>query len=275
MNNIKLGIMVYLTPNVYEDFKKAKDMGFNTCQLCCWDEKMFNKEYVEIVNKASIDNNIEISAFWCGWQGPKVWDFYSGPDTLGLVPQAYRFSRMETLIKGSDFAKQLGVSDIVTHVGFIPENPNDRDYKGVLEAVKFVANHCESNNQYFLFETGQETPITLKRLIEDTKLNNIGVNLDPANLLLYGKANPIDAIDILGKYIRGVHAKDGEYPINGKYLGEEKPLGKGRVNFEALIYKLKSIEYSGALTIEREISGEEQVKDILYGKEFLEKIINK
>jgi sugar phosphate isomerase/epimerase len=272
---MKLGVMVYLSKNVYEDFRKVHEMGFSTCQLCCWEESMFTEEYSKLVTKASSDNNIEISAFWCGWQGPKVWDFYSGPVTLGLVPQAYRFARMETLVRGADFAKRIGVVDVVTHVGYIPENPNDSDYKGVLEAVKYVAEHCKNNGQFFLFETGQETPITLKRLIEDIGLDNLAINLDPANLLLYGKANPVDSLDIFGEYVRGVHAKDGDYPTNGKYLGEEKPLGEGRVNFEALIAKLKKLGYKGALTIEREISGEQQIKDILRGKKFLEEIINR
>lgn len=275
MGVMKLGVMVHLSKNVNIDFEKVHDMGFSTCQLCCWEESMFTKEYAEMVNKAASDNNIEISAFWCGWQGPKVWDFYSGPNTLGLVPEGYRFARMETLIKGSDFAKSIGVVDVVTHVGYIPENPNDKDYKGVLEAVKYVAEHCKNNNQYFLFETGQETPITLKRLIEDIGFDNLAINLDPANLLLYGKANPVDSLDIFGEYVRGVHAKDGEYPTNGKYLGEEKPLGEGRVNFEDLIAKLKKLGYKGALTIEREISGEQQIKDIQRGKKFLEEIIDR
>ena len=91
---------------------------------------------------------------------------------------------------------------------------------------------------------------------------------------MYGKGNPCDAIDIFGEYIRGVHGKDGEYPTNGNYLGEEKRIGDGRVNFPLLIKKLKEKGYDGAITIEREITGEEQIKDILYAKKFLEDIIN-
>jgi sugar phosphate isomerase/epimerase len=79
---------------------------------------------------------------------------------------------------------------------------------------------------------------------------------------MYGKANPIDALDVFGQYVKGVHAKDGEYPTNGKQLGVEKPLGEGRVNFPLLIDKLKKLNYGGALTIEREISGPQQIADI-------------
>ena len=79
----------------------------------------------------------------------------------------------------------------------------------------------------------------------------MGINLDPANLILYGKSNPIDALDVFGEYVRDVHAKDGCYPTDGKNLGKEMPLGTGKVNFPAFIKKLKEIGYDKTLTIER------------------------
>lgn len=270
---MKLGVLVQLSEDVRNEFKKIRDLGLDTCQLCGWDRKLFTEEMAKKVNNAAAEYNIEITAFWCGWEGPAVWDFYAGPATLGLVPNAYRFERTKMLCEGSDFAKMMGVKDIITHVGFIPENPCDPNYNEVVAVIKYIAHYCKQNGQYFLFETGQETPVTLKRLIMDTNMDNLGINLDPANLLLYGKANPVDALDVFGEYVRGVHAKDGEYPTNGRLLGEEKPLGQGRVNFEMLIPKLKKLGYKGALTIEREISGDEQIKDILKGKDLLEKIL--
>lgn len=270
---MKLGILVPLSKDVENEFKKASEMGFKTCQLLCWNEYMLTEDVSIKVNYAVKKYSMEITAFWCGWQRPAVWDFYNGPLTLGIVPDAYRFARTQMLLKGSDFAKKISVRDLVTHVGFIPENPNDPNYSGVLNAIKYIANYCKNNNQYFLFETGQETPITLLRAIQDSGLDNLGINLDPANLLLYGKGNPVDSIGILGKYIRGVHAKDGEYPTNGKYLGEEKPVGKGSVNFPVLIKKLREAGYDGALTIENEIAGEDTIKDIIESKNLLEKLI--
>ena len=110
-------------------------------------------------------------------------------------------------------------------------------------------------------------------MIEDVGLDNLGVNLDPANLILYGKANPVDALDTIGEFVRDVHGKDGCYPTDAKHLGAEMPLGKGRVNFPALIARLKELGYDGPITIEREISGEEQVRDILAAKALLETLI--
>ncbi len=270
---MKLGVIIPLTSHVEDEFEKVRALGFPTCQLNGWDQRLFTDEMAARVLAASQANQVEISAFWCGWEGPAVWDFIEGPLTLGLVPLAYRHDRLKMLLKGSDFAGQLAVPDLITHVGFIPEDPNNPEYKGLIAPLRYLATHCRANGQHFLFETGQETPVTVLRTIEDIGLDNLGVNLDPANLILYGKGNPVDSLDVFGKYVRGVHAKDGLYPTTGRYLGQEVPLGQGKVNFPALIGKLKSLEYAGCLTIEREISGDQQTADILEAKAMLEKIV--
>ncbi len=270
---MKLGIMAFLDKDIERKFSETARLGFETCQLACWNESFYTDEMAQRVLKASEASGVEITAFWCGWPGPAVWNFTEGPLTLGLVPAEYRYIRMETLKKGSDFAKKIAVDCFITHAGFIPEDPNSEVYRALLCALRNVAARCRENGQTFLFETGQETPTTLKRAIQDLQPENAGVNLDPANLLLYGKANPVDALDILGEYVLGVHAKDGEYPSDGRKLGEEKALGEGRVNFPALIEKLKKLGYQGAITIEREIKGEKQTEDILKAKALLEKLI--
>ncbi len=268
---MKLGVFVHMTnpANIDAEFQKVAENGFPTCQFCTWDESHLTDATADLVRESAARHGIEITAFWCGWCGPGVWNFYEGPITLGLVPTTYRWERIKMLKKGSDFAKRLGVTDMITHVGFLPENPITQEYAEVVSAIRQVALHCKRNGQYFLFETGQETPVTLRRTIEDVGTGNLGINLDPANLILYGKANPVDALDVFGSYVRNVHGKDGCYPTDGKNLGEEKPIGEGKVNYPALIQKLKSIGYDGPITIEREISGEQQQKDILKAKEYL------
>lgn len=169
---------------------------------------------------------------------------------------------------------KLGITDVATHMGFIPENPRDPNYAGFLNATRVIADHLKGNNQYLLFETGQETPVAMLRVFEDSGCENLGVNLDTANLILYGKANPVDALDVFGKYVRNLHAKDGLYPTNGHDLGKEVRIGEGKVDFPKLFARLKELGYDGPVTIEREITGEEQLKDIMDAKEYLEKAIN-
>lgn len=272
---MKIGIMVQLFQNddLGKKFADLREMGLCSCQLVIWDRTLLCDSVAAEVNRQSEQYGVEISALWCGWEGPRVWDFYDGQVTLGLVPPAYRFKRLEMLLQGSDFAKKIHVANFVTHAGFMPENPYDPHYPEAIAALKVIAQRCKYNGQRFLFETGQETPVTLLRTMEDIGLDNLGVNLDPANLICYGKANPVDSLDILGKYVGGVHGKDALYPVDGRHLGAEMPLGQGKVDYPRFIARLKQVGYDGPITIEREISGEQQRQDILMAKALLETLL--
>lgn len=269
---MKTGIIITFDKNVEEHIKKTTELGIPTVQLRCWSSADLTTEIADKALAAMKEYGVSASAFWCGWDGLSSWNFYDGPLTLGLVPRDYRDARMKMLLRGAEIAHYMGITDVITHVGFIPENCYTTEYHELVAALKYIARQLKGRGQYFLFETGQETPVTLLRTIEDVGTGNLGINIDPANLLMYGKANPTDALDVFGKYVRGVHGKDGEYPTNGRHLGAEKPMGEGRVNFPVFIAKLKEIGYDGAITIEREIEGEEQIRDIINAKALLEGI---
>lgn len=273
---MKIGTCVHLhsMEDIPGKFEILKKNGLDSCQLLAWKPELWTRENAAQLTEWIKEYGITVPAFWCGWEGPAVWDFYDGPLTLGLVPPEYRQMRVETLCAGGDFAKRLGIADVVTHMGFIPENPNDPQFGSLCAAVRTVAQHLKENGQYLLFETGQETPVTLLRCFERVGMDNLGVNLDTANLILYGKANPVDALDVLGRYVRGIHAKDGFYPTNGHDLGREVRLGDGRVDFRALFVKLRELGYDSYVTIEREIDGAQQDEDILHAKAFLENRIH-
>lgn len=254
-------------------FENLKVEGFDNCQLISWKPVLWTDDNLEIIKKLIKENGITISAFWCGWEGPCVWNFYDGQITLGLVPPEYRIMRIKNLCDGADFAHRLGVKNVVTHMGFIPENPNDPQFAPFCVAVRQVAEHLKKNGQNLLFETGQETPVTMLRCFEKVGMDNLGVNLDTANVILYGKANPVDALDVFGKYVMNIHAKDGLYPTNGHDLGSEVRIGDGKVDFKALFKKLHELGYDSYVTIEREIEGEQQISDIRHAKKYLGDII--
>ena len=266
---IKLGIITALAENIDEKFAKIAEMGLSTCQVGVWNPETYTDRNVRQLRDASSKHGIDITSIWTGYPGPAVWNFLEGPATIGVVPPEHRAMRVDALKKGADFAKACGAPTTTTHAGFIPESPTDPLWQGTIDSLAEVARHCMDLGLWFCFETGQETPVTLLRVIRTIGTGNLGINLDPANLLMYGKANPIDALDILGPYVKGVHAKDGEYPTDPNDLGVEKPLGEGRVDFPRFIAKLKTFGYDGALTIEREISGPQQIADIKRAVELL------
>lgn len=273
---MKIGVCVSF--NSIKGFKdnisKLPAEGFDNCQLVSWNPALWNDEGYLAVKEETERNGVEISAFWCGWEGPKVWDFYEGPSTLGLLPEEYRETRVKNLCDGADFAKRLGVKNVVTHMGFIPENPNDPAFNPFCDAVRRVALHLKENGQNLLFETGQETPVAMLRCFEVVGTDNLGVNLDTANLILYGKADPVDSLDVFGNLVMNLHAKDGFYPTNGHDLGREVPIGEGKVDFKGLFARLKELGYDSYVTIEREIKGEKQTLDIRNAKKYLQALID-
>jgi L-ribulose-5-phosphate 3-epimerase len=267
---LRLGLIIGIGKDPDAAMAKVRDLGLPTSQVFV-DE--IEPDLVGRLRQALEKHQIEATSVVVGGPGKEVWDFYQGPLTIGLVPRETRAARIAHIKNASDFAKQCGIQAVQTHCGFIPENPNDTVYKETIAAMREVAAYCKRNGQNFRYETGQETPITLVRAIQDVGLDNQGVNFDLANLILYGKANPVDAIELLGPYVQGIHAKDGMWPTNPKELGQEVPIGKGRVDFPRIIERLKQLNYRGAVTIEREISGQKQVEDVRDAKMYLEKLI--
>ena len=254
--------------------RRVHDLGFSNCFLSL--DGYINGFTPELATQlrgllgkyAVIATTVEVVG-----PEPLVWDFMRGPATIGLVPPQTRAARIDALRQASDFAKLLGISQVQTHCGFIPENPGDPLYAGTVEAIRTVARHCQDNGQHFLMETGQETPTTMSRVIRDVDLPSLAVGLDTANLILYGKANPVDAVDILCPHVRSIHAKDGRWPTNPSKLGEEVLIGKGLVDFRQVFTRLHKIGYTGAITIERETSGPRQIEDVRQEKLYLERVL--
>jgi L-ribulose-5-phosphate 3-epimerase len=267
---MRLGVIAQVTSDPEAAILRVHDFGFPTCQIA---SEAFDPGTAERLRAALDRYGIEATSVIAGGPGPEIYDFYQGPQTIGLVPPEYRDARIAQIKKYSTFAHYCGIPAVQTHCGFIPENPNDALYKEAIVAIREVALYCKQNGQSFRCETGQETPITLLRAVRDVGAETLGVNFDPANLVMYGKGDPVEAVDILGPHILGVHAKDGLYPTNPTSLGREVPIGQGKVDFPALIRKLKEAGYAGPLTIERESAGIEQAHDILAAKEYLEKLI--
>jgi sugar phosphate isomerase/epimerase len=249
---------------------RVKQLGFTNAQLYA---STFDAAVVKATRAALDKYQIEPTALIVTGPGPEVYNFSKGPLTIGLVPREYRAIRLERFKQAAEFAKQVGIPGLQGHMGFLPEDPNSPVFGEVVAALKQAAGYAKDNGLTFRCETGQETPIAMLRVIRATGMDNVGVNLDPANLIMYGKANPVDALDILGPLVMGVHAKDGRYPTDPEQLGKETPIGAGQVDFTRFIPKLKAVGYRGPITIEREISGPKQETDIRASKAFLEKLI--
>ena len=262
MEFMKIGVLNGLR-NGGRCFDRVQQFGLDVCQLSVWAGPEATPEVADVVREESARTGVRICAVWGGWPGKAEWNFTGGPTTLGIVPREMRRERLDALKHEADFAQRCGAPALITHVGFIPENITDPMFDEVVEAIREIAVHCDQLGLGFWFETGQETPVTLLRTIKRVGTGNMGINLDPANLILYGKGNPVDALDVFGQYVTNIHVKDGMYPTDPDKLGEEVKPGLGKVNFPVFVKRLKEIGFDGDWIIEREIpEGDEQTRDI-------------
>ncbi|WP_263356057.1 sugar phosphate isomerase/epimerase family protein [Acidicapsa ligni] len=272
---MELGLLIAPFSDPEQHFRVLRDLGFSNCFLSL-DGYIgkFTPDVVTQYRELLAKYNVTVTTVEVVGPGPLEWNFNRGPSTIGVIPLKTRTARIDALRQVSDFAKELSVEQVQTHCGFMPEDPADPLYPGAVEAIRTVAEHCHGNGQYFLMETGQETPTTMSRMIRDVAMPNLAVGLDTANLILYGKANPVDAVDILGPHIRSIHAKDGKWPTDPSNLGEEVLIGKGLVNFREVFTRLHRVGYTGSVTIERETSGPQQIEDVRQEKHYLERVLH-
>lgn len=215
---------------------------------------------------------IEVVTCFMGYEGESYASIPECARTVGYVPAATRQERGERALLVSDFAKGLGVPGIAAHIGCVPSDRSHPDYVGVRDLMRKICDRCGENGQTFALETGQEPAEELLEFLHDVGRDNLKINFDPANMILYGSGEPLDALEVVKDYVITVHCKDGTRPKAPGEWGAETPLGQGDVGMDRFIAKLKEIGYQGPLIIEREIVGDAQREDILGAVALLERL---
>lgn len=213
---------------------------------------------------------------FCSYVGESYADIPTVQRTVGFIPEATRAEREARTLAVSDFAKEIGVSSIACHVGFIPHDPEHPDYQPVRDLVRRICDRAEQNGQTFALETGQEPAESLLSFLKDAGCQNLRINFDPANMILYGTGEPLPALEILAPYVTSVHAKDGDWPPAGQpgALGTERPLGQGQVDIPAYVAKLKEVGFNGPLNVEREVEDPQQkLADMRMAVELLKQLV--
>lgn len=270
---ITIGCIASAGGDVDATFRNLQEMGFTSCQIGF--PSNYTQETIDKLDAARKKYGIKITTV-ITVPGRCVWNFTEGPSTIGLVPDEGREQKLDAYRKCIDFCQKAKIPAMHSHFGFIPEDPATEQYKSFIAVMKELANYAKNRGVDIYFETGQETPTTLLRAIKDIGTGNCFINCDTANLLLYGKANPTDAIRQFGHLVRDMHAKDGTYPSaeDPYHLGKEKPIPEGDVDFPAIIKLLKQQGYTGAITIEYEMS-DRTTDYMVKTRKYLQKLIDK
>jgi len=275
LKEMEIGVMFWAGRDPVETLQELKSLGVRCGQLGIPGDMDLNGA-AEAWKAALEEEQFTLVTVFAAYQGEDYADIPTVKRTVGFIPPATREEREARTLAVSDFAAAVGAPSIATHIGFVPEDVADPDYIAVREMVRRVCNHAAANNQTFALETGQEPADILLAFFRDVGRENLRINFDPANLILYGSGDPIEALGLLASHVVSVHCKDGDWPDAGVpgALGVERPLGKGAVGIDRFINKLKSVGYKGTLNIEREVPDRQQrLEDIRMAVALLKKLV--
>lgn len=261
MDTWATGIFTSIDEGLGAGLDSVKELGVATVHLHAPGRAFRTAEKTAAIKDQFAAAGIEISVVFAGFPDEDYTTPETTEQTVGLVPLDRRARRLEETLAIADFAAALGVDAVGMHLGFVPE-ASDPDFAAVVEVARTVCDHCRGHGQYFHLETGQETADELLAFIGAVDRENLAVNFDPANMILYQAGPPLEALDRVGRFVRSVHCKDAAIERRpGQPWSEDAPLGQGDVDIRAFLLKLRDLGYEGPLTIEREFSPD-QVGDI-------------
>jgi sugar phosphate isomerase/epimerase len=248
-------------------------LGINTVQIACGDPHHAAWEEGDRLPEAARAAGFQLTGAMLGFPGEDYTTPLTIQETGGFSDPATRPERLERFRWALQRTRDLGLSDLMLHAGFLPE-PGEPDRKPFLDTLARVSDLARAQGVTVAFETGQETADLLRRTLDDLKCPNVKVNFDPANMLLYDKGDPLRAVEILGPDIRSVHVKDANRPTTPGQWGEEVPLGQGQVNIRQFVRTLQKVGYRGPLCIEREVGNQEQrLADVAHGIRYLQECL--
>lgn len=244
-------------------------LGVDVVQIACGDPHHASWAEGDAMPAAAVAAGFRMSGAMLGFPG----EDYTTPahieKTGGFGDPATRPERLERFQWALARTKELGLSDLMLHAGFIPE-VGAPARKPFLDTLAQVGDLAQRAGVVVAFETGQESASLLRRTLDDLMCPALKVNFDPANMLLYDKDDPLAVLDLLAPNIRSVHLKDANRPTTKGEWGSEVPLGRGQTNTAAFVKGLKRIGYRGPLCIEREVGSQaERFADIEHGVRFL------
>jgi sugar phosphate isomerase/epimerase len=190
--------------------------------------------------------------------------------TGGIAPDATWIENLKNIRLAAELAAGLGLKLVAFHAGFLPHEESDPDFAKMLDRLRAVAAVFEERNMVLGLETGQESASVLLGLLRKLDRPNVGVNFDPANMILYDTGNPVEAVRLLGPWVRQVHVKDARKTLTPGTWGEEVPVGTGQVDWPAFFAALREVNFQGYCVIERE-AGNQRAEDIRAAKAVLER----
>jgi sugar phosphate isomerase/epimerase len=204
----------------------------------------------EVIDAAR-DFGIELSATFVAFAGEDYGSIDRIMQTGGLADGGAIDARMRFLAEAAESTARFGVKLLCLHVGYVPDDRGDPRYNMMLARTAAAADLLAKRRLTLCMESGRESPETLRRFLDDLGRDNVRINFDPGNLILYGVCEPVEAVSVLKDRIAHVHLKDATWSdAPGKSWGTEAPLGNGDAEIARVVSKLRAGGYRGPLVIE-------------------------
>ncbi len=221
-------------------------------------------------NLFSAENIVIVSGMF-GTIGEDYSSLDSIKETGGVVPDEHWDANWSNIQHVAKIAATLDLKLVTFHAGFLPHEENDPGFDKLLNRITQIADTFDTHDIELGFETGQETADTLRIFLEKLDRPTVGVNFDPANMLLYDKGDPIEALETLAPFLKQCHIKDATKTKEPGMWGSEVPVGKGEVDWHAFFSSLNKLGYTGDYCIERE-ADDQRIIDIREACKFLAKL---
>jgi len=248
-----------------------KRLRIDRCQLAlapCVEDTATWRDAVEQLRNAGIE---AVSGMFA-----TIGEDYSTLDTIrktgGIAPDEHWEANLDRAKRVADFAAARGITLVTFHPGFLPHDPADTRRAVLLERRETIARVFDDRPLRLGFETGQETPSTLLEALDDLKADNVGVNFDPANMILYGMGDPVAALRQLAPHVEQIHIKDATLTDTPGTWGDEVPVGEGAVDWKAFFKAVRHLKRPVDLVIERE-AGDDREADIAQARDHVGQIL--
>ena len=252
-----IGVFASIDEGLGVDLDVARELGVTTIHLHAPSPSSRTPAAAQQFSARLAKLGIQVTVVFAGFEGESYADIPTVQRTIGLVPEATRQKRVQDLKNIIDFTELLEVDTTGLHIGFVPHDATCSEYAALIETTRDVCDYAAQKNIHIHLETGQEPAEVLLEFLHNVDRNNLRVNFDPANMILYGCGEPLAALKTIGSYVRSIHCKDAIWSDQpGETWGQEMPLGEGAVDFKEYLQTLDAIGYTGPLTIEREIPTE-------------------
>jgi len=273
MKPMEVGVFLCSTgiEDPFESAEKLHELGITNTQIGPLPPEFYTDENAARLSALLARLGLTATTLFVGFPGESYANMAAVKATVGFLFPDKVEERKAIMKRAIEFAAQVGVPCVAAHIGFVPADHGDPAFAKLVEDIRETADYCARFGLGLSLETGQETAEEMLHFLQALNRPNIGINFDPANMILYGKDRPVEALETLKDHVVSVHCKDGIWPAEEGELGSETPLGQGQVDIPAFVAKLREIGYQGPLTIERE-AGDDRIGDILRAKELLERL---